>query len=60
MGLLIAVLILALVGGFLGGLLEFAAWLIAALALLGAVIGFVAYRAFDRVKNTVTYSADPD
>ncbi len=44
--LIIFVLVLAAVGGFLGGLLEFAAWLILILALIGALIGFLIFRAF--------------
>lgn len=52
--LLLLILILAAVGGFLGDLLEFAAWAIVVLALLGAIIGFVVYRAFQNFKNKVS------
>lgn len=48
MVLLLLILILAAVGGFLGELLEFAAWLILVMAAIGAVIGYLAYRWFQR------------
>ena len=54
MGLLLLILLLALVGGFLGNLLELAAWLIVVLAAVGAVLGFFVYRAFKRLKEKVT------
>lgn len=51
MTLLILILLLALAGGFLGDLLELAAWLVLVLALVGAAIGFFVYRAFARVRG---------
>ncbi len=54
MFLLLLVLVLAIAGGFLGELLEFAAWLIAVLAVIGAVIGFLAYQFVQRLKDRWT------
>lgn len=41
----VLIILLAIAGGFLGDLLELAGWLILILALAGAVIGYVGYRA---------------
>lgn len=46
--LFILVILLAIAGGFLGDLLELAAWLIFILVVAGGVLGFLGYRA---VKN---------
>lgn len=54
MALLILIVVLALVGGFLGDLLEFAAWAVILLALAGAVAAYLIYRAFDRVKGKIS------
>lgn len=48
MTLVILILLLALAGGFLGDLLQLAAWLVVVLALAGAALGFFLYRAFAR------------
>jgi len=50
MMLLLVILVLAIAGGFLGDLLQFAAWAIAVLALVGALAGFLLYRAFEKLK----------
>jgi positive regulator of sigma E activity len=50
--LVLFVVILALVGGFLGGLLKFAAWLILLSAVIGGVLGFLVYRAFTGLRAT--------
>lgn len=42
------VILLAIAGGFLGDLLELAAWLIFVLVVAGGLLGFFGYRA---VKN---------
>ncbi len=47
--LIILVLALAAAGGFLGDLLEAAGWIIASLAIIGAVLGFLAYLWVKRV-----------
>ncbi len=49
--LLVLVVVLAAVGGFLGSLLEVAAWLIVALAIAGAVVGYFLHRAFQNFKS---------
>lgn len=54
MALLILIIVLALAGGFLGDLLEFAAWAVVLLALGGAVVAYVIYQAFDRVKGKIS------
>ncbi len=46
--LFILVILLAIAGGFLGDLLELAAWLIFIFVIAGGVLGFLGYRA---VKN---------
>lgn len=51
MTLFFVILVLALAGGFLGDLLELAAWLVLILALLGAAAGFFLYRAFARFRG---------
>ncbi|MGI8984814.1 MAG: hypothetical protein ACR2HM_09835 [Acidimicrobiales bacterium] len=43
--LVLLILVAAAAGGFLGELLEFAAWIIVVLVALGAVAGFLAWRA---------------
>lgn len=52
--LFILVIVLALMGGFIGDLLEFAAWAVLLLALLGAIAAYLMYRAFDRVKGKIS------
>lgn len=47
--LAVVVLLLAAAGGFLGDLLELAAWLILVLALIGAGIGVAAYLGLRRL-----------
>lgn len=54
MAVVLLILLLAAVGGFLGDLLEFALWGIVVLAALGAMMGLVLYRAFQRFKSGVT------
>lgn len=54
MVLLLVVLVLAVVGGFLGDLLEFAAWAIVVLAAIGALVGFLIYRAVQRLKSKLS------
>lgn len=49
--LLILVIVLAALGGFLGTLLEVAAWLIAIMALAGALIAFLAWKAIDSLRT---------
>ena len=51
--LLILIVLLAAAGGFLGELLELAAWTVGLLALAGALVGFFVYRAFRRLKDRV-------
>lgn len=46
--LFILVILLAIAGGFLGDLLELAAWLIFILVVAGGILGYLGYRA---VKN---------
>lgn len=53
MTLLVLIVVLALAGGFLGDLLELAAWLVLLLALLGAVAGYVLYRSFAKVRDRI-------
>jgi hypothetical protein len=44
MWIILLIVLLALAGGFLGSLLEFAFWLVVVTALVFAVLGFLAYR----------------
>lgn len=43
--LILLIILLALAGGFLGDLLEFAFWVIVVLAALGALAGYALHRA---------------
>ena len=43
--LLLAIIVLALLGGFLGDLLQFAFWAVLLLAAVGALLGYFLYRA---------------
>lgn len=43
--LLVLIIVVAAAGGFLGELLELAGWIILALAVVGAVAGFLIWRA---------------
>lgn len=52
--LFILVIVLALVGGFIGDLLQFAAWAILLLAVAGAIAAYLIYRSFDRVKGKIS------
>lgn len=45
--LILLILVLALLGGFLGDLLQFAFWAIVLMAAVGAVLGYFAFKAFD-------------
>lgn len=49
--LVVLVVVLAALGGFLGNLLEFAAWLVGLLVALGVVIALLVYWAFRRVRD---------
>ncbi|MDP9072447.1 MAG: hypothetical protein M3N68_14410 [Actinomycetota bacterium] len=51
MFLLLLIVILAAAGGFLGQLLELAAWLIVALAVVGVVVALLAYLGFRRLRS---------
>lgn len=53
MTLLLLILLLAVAGGFVGDLLELAAWLILVLALVGAALGFFIYRTFAKVRDRI-------
>lgn len=53
MTLLLLILVLAIAGGFLGDLLELAAWLVLLLALVGAALGFFIYRTFAKVRDRI-------
>lgn len=44
--LLIVILVLAVLGGFLGELLEFAFWAVVILAVAGAALGYFVYNWF--------------
>lgn len=48
---LVVVLILAALGGFLGNLLEFAAWLVGLLVVLAVLLGLLLYWGFRRVRG---------
>ncbi len=52
--LLLLVLVLAIAGGFLGELLEFAAWLVVVLTVIGAALGFLVYRFVRGLKDRWT------
>ena len=52
--LILIVIVLAIVGGFIGDLLEFTAWLIAIMAIIGGLIGFLLYRGYQKLKSKVT------
>ena len=43
--MLIVAIIIALLGGFLGGLLEFAFWAILLMAVAGALLGYLLFKA---------------
>lgn len=43
--LIVLILVVAAAGGFLGGLLELAGWIVLGFVLLGAVAGFLIWRA---------------
>jgi hypothetical protein len=43
--LIVAIIIIALLGGFLGGLLEFAFWAILLMAVAGALLGYLLFKA---------------
>ena len=43
--LVVLILVVAAAGGFLGELLELAAWIVVILVAVGAVVGFLAWRA---------------
>lgn len=43
--LIVLILVVAAAGGVLGDLLEFAGWVILVFVALGAVVGFLAWRA---------------
>lgn len=51
--LLILVIILAAAGGFLGDLLKLAGWIIAVLAIMGAVAAYFIHRTWERFKTKV-------
>ena len=42
--LVVLILVIAAAGGFLGTLLEAAGWLVLALAVIGAVLGYLLWR----------------
>ena len=42
--LLVVIVLIALAGGFLGTLLEAAFWVVLVMAVVGALLAFVAYR----------------
>lgn len=46
--LIVLIVVLAAAAGILGTLLEVAAWLLVALIILGAVIGYLLWRAVSR------------
>jgi hypothetical protein len=50
---IVLVLVIAAVGGFLATLLEVAGWLLLVLILLGALVGFVLWRAIDSARSRV-------
>ncbi len=54
MMLVLIVIVLAIAGGFLGTLLEIAAWAIGILAVVGAILGFLAYRWYEGLKSRVS------
>lgn len=45
--LIVLILVVAAAGGFLGQLLEVAAWIVGILAVLGALAGFLLWRWFN-------------
>ena len=47
--LIVLILVVAAAGGFLGGLLELAGWIVVGFVLLGAVAGFLLWRALRSV-----------
>ncbi len=47
--LLVLIIVVAAAGGFLGELLEVAGWVVLILVVLGAVVGFVVWRALRSV-----------
>jgi len=49
--LILLVVLLAAAGGFLGQLLELAAWLVVALAVAGTVVALLAYTGFRRLRS---------
>ena len=51
MALLLLVVVLAVVGGFVGDLLKLALWAVVILAAVGAALAFLVYRWFERVKD---------
>ncbi len=49
--LLLLIVILAAAGGFLGQLLELAAWLIVALVAVGIIVALLGYMGFRRLRS---------
>ncbi len=49
--LLILILVIAAAGGFLGTLLEVAGWLLVIMVLIGAAIGFAAWRWIESLRS---------
>ncbi len=51
MVLVLLIVVLALLGGFLGDLLQFAFWAVILLAVVGAALAFLAYRGIERARG---------
>lgn len=49
--LVLLIVVLALLGGFLGDLLQFAFWAVILLAVVGAALAFLAYRGIERARG---------